>query len=156
MPMNAQPSALILETEALSASVIRPIPGSQKIHVTGSRDDLRVPMREVILADTPLLFGAEKNPPFTVYDTSGPYTDAAHKVDLIAGLPALRSRWIGERGDVETLPDLSSDYGRGAFSAYAHTVARQVRRECQPDALRAPRHYHAGNGIHRDPRKPAF
>ena len=110
--MNAQPSALILETEALSASVIRPIPGSQKIHVSGSRDDLRVPMREVILADTPLLFGAEKNPPFTVYDTSGPYTDAAHKVDLIAGLPALRSRWISERGDVETLPDLSSDYGR--------------------------------------------
>ncbi|PJA41496.1 MAG: hypothetical protein CO182_06520, partial [Lysobacterales bacterium CG_4_9_14_3_um_filter_62_6] len=58
----------------MSAAVTRPIPGSHKIHVTGSRPELRVPMREVTLADTPSLFGAEQNPGFVLYDTSGLYT----------------------------------------------------------------------------------
>jgi phosphomethylpyrimidine synthase len=110
--MNAIPNDLIRQTEELSAHVTRPIPGSQKIHVSGSRADLRVPMREVQLADTPLMFGAEKNPPLAVYDTSGPYTDPEHAVDLVGGLPALRARWIAERGDSEALRDLSSEFGR--------------------------------------------
>ena len=90
--MNALPSELLRQTSELSASVTRPIPGSRKIHVEGSRQDLRVPMREIELADTPSMFGAEKNAPFTVYDTSGPYTDPDYRVDLAAGLPALRAR----------------------------------------------------------------
>ncbi len=103
---------VVRDTEALSEAVTRPIPGSSKIYVTGSREDLRVPMREVALADTPKLFGAESNPPFAVYDTSGVYTDPAAKIDLAAGLPALRARWIEERGDTELLAGLSSDFGR--------------------------------------------
>lgn len=110
--MNALPSSLVLQTQQLSEQVTRPIPGSRKIHVTGSRDDLRVPLREVVLSDTPLVFGAEKNAPVTIYDTSGPYTDPDYAVDLSAGLPPLRARWIAERGDVEELPGLSSEFGR--------------------------------------------
>ncbi|MDC8013350.1 phosphomethylpyrimidine synthase ThiC [Tahibacter soli] len=110
--MNAVPSDLVLKTQELSDSVTRPIPGSRKIHVEGSRPDLRVPMREVALADTPLVFGAEKNAPVTLYDTSGPYTDADYRVDLTRGLPALRAAWIAERGDVERLSQLSSEFGR--------------------------------------------
>ena len=110
--MNALPSDLVRQTQELSDQVTRPIPGSRKIHVTGSRQDLRVPLREVVLSDTPLMFGAEKNAPVTVYDTSGPYTDPDYKIDLSAGLPALRARWIAERGDVEELPGLTSEFGR--------------------------------------------
>ncbi|MBL8297240.1 MAG: phosphomethylpyrimidine synthase ThiC [Rhodanobacteraceae bacterium] len=110
--MNALPSDLVRQTQELSAQVTRPIPGSRKIHVTGSREDLRVPLREIALADTPLVFGAEKNAPVTVYDTSGPYTDPAYRVNLGTGLPALRARWITERGDVEELAGLSSEFGR--------------------------------------------
>ena len=113
--MNAQPNDVIRDTEALSEAVTRPIPGSTKIHVQGSRADLRVPMREVGLADTPKLFGAEKNTPFVVYDTSGIYTDPAADIDLARGLPALRARWIAERGDTEQLGALSSEFGRGRF-----------------------------------------
>ena len=51
--MNAQPSDLIRLTSALSEDVTRPIAGSQKIYVQGSRPDIRVPMREIALADTP-------------------------------------------------------------------------------------------------------
>ncbi|MBN8741575.1 MAG: phosphomethylpyrimidine synthase ThiC [Lysobacterales bacterium 69-70] len=110
--MNALPSDLVRQTQELSEQVTRPIPGSRKIHVTGSRGDLRVPLREIAQADTPLVFGAEKNAPVTVYDTSGPYTDPDYRVDLGAGLPPLRAAWIAERGDVEQLAGLSSEFGR--------------------------------------------
>ena len=109
--MNALPSDLIQRTAALSAEVVRPIPGSRKAHQVGSRPDLRVPLREVVLSDTPKMFGAERNPPFCVYDTSGPYTDPEVAIDLVAGLAALRAAWIAERGDTEVLSTLSSAFG---------------------------------------------
>jgi phosphomethylpyrimidine synthase len=112
MPMNALPSDLVRAAQELSEAVTRPIPGSRKIHVQGSRADLQVPMREIEQAQTPTLFGGEANPPITVYDTSGPYTDPNYHADLAAGLPALRAAWIAERGDVEQLPGLSSSFGR--------------------------------------------
>ena len=111
--MNAVPSDLIRQTEQLSEAVTRPIPGSRKIHVQGSRADLRVPMREVLQSQTPTLFGGEDNPPITVYDTSGPYSDPSARIDLAAGLAPLRAQWIADRGDTEALVALSSEFGRG-------------------------------------------
>jgi len=110
--MNALASDLIRQTSELSESVTRPIPGSQKIYAAGSRPDLRVPMREVALSDTPLVFGAEKNAPLALYDTSGPYTDPDARIDLTAGLEPLRAHWIGQRGDCASLSGLSSEFGR--------------------------------------------
>ncbi|MFT4178847.1 MAG: phosphomethylpyrimidine synthase ThiC [Thermomonas sp.] len=110
--MNAVPSRLLQQTEQLSDSVTRPIPGSRKIFVEGSRPDLRVPMREIALTKTPTLFGGEDNAPVTVYDCSGPYTDPDARIDLSRGLPALRARWIEERGDTDVLSQLSSTFGR--------------------------------------------
>ena len=109
--MNAQPS-LQQQAQQLSESVTRPIPGSCKVFVTGSRPDLQVPMREIVLSRTPTVFGGEENPPVTVYDTSGPYTDPNATIDLAAGLSSLRGNWIAERGDTEQLPQLSSAFGR--------------------------------------------
>jgi phosphomethylpyrimidine synthase len=113
MPMNAVPSTLLQQTDQLSESVTRPIPGSRKIFVEGSRPDVRVAMREVALAQTPTLFGGEVNAPVTIYDPSGPYTDPDANIDLAAGLVALRAGWIEERGDTERLAALSSEFGRG-------------------------------------------
>lgn len=118
--MNAVPAALLREAAELSETVTRPIPGSTKIHVRGSRDDIAVPMREIALADTPSTFGAEKNAPFVVYDTSGPYTDPAYHADLSGGLPALRAGWIAERGDSEVLADFTSPFTR------RHATAREL------------------------------
>ncbi|WP_442682332.1 phosphomethylpyrimidine synthase ThiC [Stenotrophomonas sp. JC08] len=109
--MNAQPS-LQQQAQQLSGSVTQPIPGSRKIFVPGSRADLQVPMREIVQTRTPTLFGGEENPPVTVYDTSGPYTDPQARIDLAAGLAPLRAAWIAERGDTGTLPGLSSQFGR--------------------------------------------
>jgi thiamine biosynthesis protein ThiC len=73
-----------------------PLPGSRKVHVQGSRADIRVAMREIDLES------ASGEAPVRVYDTSGPYTDPAVRVDIRRGLPALRRQWVLERGDVET------------------------------------------------------
>jgi phosphomethylpyrimidine synthase len=140
MPMNAQPSELVRDAQALSETVTRPIRGSRKIHVEGSRSDLRVPMREIVLADTPATFGAEKNPPFIVYDTSGPYTDEAFTADLASGLPPLRAGWIKERGDTEVLPDRTSEFGR------RHAEAPQLADVRFPN-LPKPRRAKAGANV---------
>jgi phosphomethylpyrimidine synthase len=109
--MNANPK--FLNTAArVDEAAIQPLPNSCKVYVEGSRPDIRVPMREIRQSDTPASFGAEKNPPIYVYDTSGPYTDPAARIDIRSGLPALRARWIDERGDTAELPGPTSRYGR--------------------------------------------
>jgi phosphomethylpyrimidine synthase len=77
---------------SLLALTRAPFPASRKVYVTGSRGDLRVPMREVALTNGETV---------TLYDTSGPYTDPAVAVDVARGLPALRAPWIEARGDTE-------------------------------------------------------
>ncbi|MFN9573370.1 MAG: phosphomethylpyrimidine synthase ThiC [Betaproteobacteria bacterium] len=108
--MNANPK-FIAATAAVDDAAIVPLPRSRKVYVTGSRPDLRVPMREIAQSDTPSAFGAESNPPLSVYDTSGPYTDPQAKIDIRSGLAPLRAGWIDERGDTEELPGPSSRYG---------------------------------------------
>src|SRR5690349_3494109 len=99
--MSAVPEEFVRRTEALAEEATRPFTRSRKVYVTGSRPDLRVPMREIGLTDTPALFGAEQNAAFHVYDTSGPYTDTDAHIDLLKGLGPLRAKWIEERGDSE-------------------------------------------------------
>jgi phosphomethylpyrimidine synthase len=77
---------------------------SRKIYLTGSRSDIRVPMREVALS------GGE--PPIVLYDTSGPYTDASAHTDIKRGLSPLRLPWVLGRADVEELPGPTSQYRR--------------------------------------------
>jgi phosphomethylpyrimidine synthase len=84
---------------------------SKKIYVNGVNNSVKVPFREISLADTASQFGAEKNNPVIVYDTSGPYTDPEYNIDIRNGLPALRSQWIMERSDVEELSGPSSEFG---------------------------------------------
>jgi phosphomethylpyrimidine synthase len=100
------------ETAEVDAGTTQPFAKSRKIYVEGSRPDIRVPFREISLSDTPSAFGAEKNPPVVVYDTSGPYTDPSVKIDIRDGLPALRAGWIAERNDTEQLDGPTSRYGQ--------------------------------------------
>jgi len=110
--MSAIPEEFVQKTSELSAEVTQPFRGSRKIYVAGSRPDLRVGMREILQADTPASMGAETNPPITVYDTSGPYTDPDVSIDLLKGLPAVRAAWIVERNDTQLLDEPSSEFGR--------------------------------------------
>jgi len=87
-------------------------PASKKIYVKGQMEGVAVPMREISLSDTEINGKAESNAPVVVYDTSGPYTDPAIEIDIRKGLTPMREKWIMDRGDVEQLDDISSNYGR--------------------------------------------
>ena len=109
--MNANPKFLSA-TAHVDEAAVKPLPNSRKVYVEGSRPDIRVPMREITQSETPAAFGAEKNPPIYVYDTSGPYTDPGVKIDIRSGLAPLRQGWIEARGDTEALDGPTSAYGR--------------------------------------------
>ncbi len=72
-----------------------PLPDSAKVYVEDAGGSVRVPFREIALHET------ANEPPFRVYDTSGPYTDPAVDIDIDRGLERLRTPWIEGRGDVE-------------------------------------------------------
>ena len=73
-----------------------PLPASTKIYKAGVlHPDILVPMREIALHPT------AKEPPVTVYDCSGPYSDPNIKTDIAVGLPRIRESWVTARGDVE-------------------------------------------------------
>jgi phosphomethylpyrimidine synthase len=57
--------------------------------------DIRVPFREIALMKE------SGEPPFRVYDASGPYTDLNVQIDVEKGLPRHREAWVRERGGVE-------------------------------------------------------
>ena len=99
------------KTAQVDPDATKSFTNSRKVYVQGSRPDIQVPFREISLSDTPSAFGAEKNPPVMVYDTSGPYTDPNVKIDIRNGLPALRAKWIEERNDTEQLDGPSSAFG---------------------------------------------
>ena len=90
-----------------------PFPNSTKVYVPSQRfGSVRVPMREVRLSPTVTSSGSRENPPVTLYDTSGPYTDPTLEIDVRSGLPRLRAEWIADRSDIDVLEDLTSEYAR--------------------------------------------
>src|SRR5688572_9330557 len=97
--MNANPKFLAA-TAHVDDAAVQPLPNSRKVYV----GPLRVPMREITQSGD--------NPPIHVYDTSGPYTDPAAKIDIRKGLPALREAWIRQRNDSVLLDGPTSAYGK--------------------------------------------
>ncbi|MFJ4395458.1 phosphomethylpyrimidine synthase ThiC [Pseudomonas sp. NPDC089396] len=111
--MSKQEKSINLsESAQVDQQSVQPFPRSRKVYVEGSRPDIRVPMREISLHDTPTDFGGESNAPVLVYDTSGPYTDPEVIIDVRKGLADVRSAWIDARGDTERLAGLSSNFGQ--------------------------------------------
>ncbi|WP_312747242.1 phosphomethylpyrimidine synthase ThiC [Cedecea neteri] len=96
-------------------------PNSRRIYLTGSREDIRIPMREIQLS--PTLTGGSKDAPqyqpndaVPVYDTSGPYGDPDIAINVLNGLNPLRSAWIADRRDSEALDERSSAYTKARLA----------------------------------------
>ena len=109
-------------------------PASTKIHITGElHKDLRVPMREVLLTNGEQV---------TIYDTSGPYTDPAAKIDVRKGLPDVRGSWINARADTETydgrIRQAIDDGLRRALDANDPEAARMESLRREAAALQRP------------------
>ncbi len=143
--MNANDKFLAANAHVDAASV-QPLPRSRKVYITGSRPDIRVPMREISQSDTPLHGAggtAETNPPIQVYDCSGPYTDPAARIDIRRGLAPLRAGWIAERHDSEELAGLSSEHGRTRLQRASEDPQQAAMRF---ELTRRPRRAKAGAG----------
>ncbi|MEN4762602.1 phosphomethylpyrimidine synthase ThiC [Chryseobacterium sp. C39-AII1] len=94
-----------------------PFPNSKKIYVEGEIHPINVAMREIELSPTKLSNGTlEHNPPVTVYDTSGAYTDENSEINIEKGLPRIREQWILDRDDVEILDGITSEYGKARLA----------------------------------------
>jgi len=118
-----------------------PIRGSRKIFAEG-RGGVRVAMRAVDLEPS------ANEPPVVLYDTSGPYTDPAQRLDIMAGLPELRRDWIRARGDVEEVaqrdvrPEDNGQLGpdrSGGVQPFPNTRKRVLR--ARPGANVSQMHY---------------
>jgi thiamine biosynthesis protein thiC len=126
--------------------------GSEKIYVTSQRfPSVSVGMRRVPLSDTRNDDGSySPNEPVVVYDTGGPYTDDAYKVNLEEGLPKLRAQWIARRQDTERQEGLGSSFARASLANESLAALRYPHVETHP--LRAKdkcvsQRYYAAQGI---------
>lgn len=130
---NSQ-AAFLSESASVDKLSTTPLPNSEKIYIRGSREDIRVAMREVSQSPTHQQDGRlEENPAVRVYDTSGPYTDPNIEIDVRKGLAPLRHNWINERDDCEELAGFSSDYTQhraqhiGLEALRFHTTRKPLR-----------------------------
>ncbi|WP_299438659.1 phosphomethylpyrimidine synthase ThiC [uncultured Rhodospira sp.] len=88
-----------------------PLPASRKVYHPGAlHPDIRVPMREIAVHPS------AGEPPVTVYDASGPYTDPDAAIAIEQGLPRLRADWIMARGDVEAYDGRAVDPADNGFA----------------------------------------
>jgi len=139
--MSASSQDNLTQITQLDATLTQAFPNSQKIYLTGTRPDIKVPMREIQLSATMLENGSyELNAPVTVYDTAGAYTDPNMTIDIRQGLPSIRTPWIQARGDSEILTTLSSTYGQ---MRHANPELNQLRFQL----TRSPRRAKSGHNV---------
>jgi phosphomethylpyrimidine synthase len=128
-----------------------PFPNSRKVYIDGSLFPIKVAMREISLSATKLSSGGmEYNPPLTVYDTSGAYTDEQMDVDIRKGLPRLREEWILDRGDVAILDSITSEYGQMRLNDKKLDALRfefQHQPKCARPGKNVTQLYYAKQGI---------
>ncbi|AVS69478.1 phosphomethylpyrimidine synthase ThiC [Paracidovorax avenae] len=108
-----------------------PFPASTKSYLTGSRPDLRVPVRDIALTNGEQV---------SVYDTSGPYTDPTADIDVRRGLASVRGAWIEGRGDTERYEGrqrVALDDGSKSEDAARLAVLRAEAAALQRTPLRA-------------------
>jgi len=126
--------------------------GSEKIYVTSQRfPSVSVGMRRIPLSDTRNDDGSySPNEPVVVYDTGGPYTDDAYKVNLEEGLPKLRAEWIAGRQDTERQEGLGSNYARASLANESLAALRYPHVETHPLSAKdkcVTQRYYAAQGI---------
>ncbi|MDC3338198.1 phosphomethylpyrimidine synthase ThiC [Flavobacteriales bacterium] len=142
---------------SLSSKITRDaFPASKKIYVNGSiHNNIKVAMREISLSDSKPMFSngefsKEKNHPLPVYDTSGPYTDTEIDLDVKEGVPRIREQWIFDRGDVQRLSDISSDFGKERLlnSDLDHLRFEHIKKPlCAKEGANVSQMHYAKKGI---------
>ena len=122
----------------LLALTRQPFPASTKAWLPGQiHADLRVPVRDIALSNGEAV---------SVYDTSGPYTDAGARIDVRRGLAALRAPWLSARGDTETYAGRAPQSLDDGTKDEAHARLAALRLEAA-GLQRTPRRAKAGANV---------
>ena len=137
--------------DQLLKDACRSFPASKKTYITGSRNDVRVGMREITIGQRSNRFSEnDQVSGVRVYDTSGPYSDDEYSLDLLTGLPGIRTGWIDDLGDCKTLKQHSSHYAnrrqQDIVIEHLKFCAQQPIRKALPEKNVSQMHY-ARRGI---------
>ena len=122
-----------VRSKTIQAVATGEIPGSRKVYQSGTLFPcLRVPFREVAVHPS------SGEPPVTLYDPSGPYTDPTAVIDIHKGLERSRHAWVMARGDVEEIEPraVKPEDNGGATGVY---LAPAFERTMKPLKARAGR-----------------
>ncbi len=141
-----------VETETAPITTDKQLPHSRRVYIQGRQPGVRVPFREISQNQTRNFDNTmEDNAPVRVYDTSGPWGDAAINGDVREGLPSLRRHWILSRGDVEEYQGRDTqpiDDGYLTFESADHARQKEKGRlEDFPALNRTPLRAKAGRRV---------
>lgn len=119
---------------------------SEKVYLSGSTKDIRVPMRKITQTSLKTSEGEEKQPPIFVYDSSGPYTDPEVSFDIKEGLPSSRP-WLKKRLEEDPLSTQMSLAKKGIVTPEMEYIAIRENQNIEKNRKLKEGTFHAGESF---------
>ena len=119
---------------------------SEKVYLSGSTKDIRVPMRKITQTTLKTSEGEEKQPPIFVYDSSGPYTDPEVSFDIKEGLPSSRT-WLKKRLEEDPSSTQMSLAKKGIVTPEMEYIAIRENQNIEKNRKLKEGTFHAGESF---------
>ncbi len=119
---------------------------SEKVYISGSTKDIRVPMRKITQTSLKTSEGEEKQPPIFVYDSSGPYTDPEVSFDIKEGLPSSRT-WLKKRLEEDPSSTQMSLAKKGIVTPEMEYIAIRENQNIEKNRKLKEGTFHAGESF---------
>jgi phosphomethylpyrimidine synthase len=119
---------------------------SEKVYLSGSTKDIRVPMRKITQTSLKTSDGEEKQPPIFVYDSSGPYTDPEVSFDIKEGLPSSRT-WLKKRLEEDPSSTQMSLAKKGIVTPEMEYIAIRENQNIEKNRKLKEGTFHAGESF---------
>lgn len=119
---------------------------SEKVYLSGSTKDIRVPMRKITQTSLKTSEGEEKQPPIFVYDSSGPYTDPEVSFDIKEGLPSSRT-WLKKRLEEDPSSTQMSLAKKGIVTPEMEYIAIRENQNIEKNRKLKEGTFHAGDSF---------
>ena len=119
---------------------------SEKVYLSGSTKDIRVPMRKITQTSLKTSEGKEKQPPIFVYDSSGPYTDPEVSFDIKEGLPSSRT-WLKKRLEEDPSSTQMSLAKKGIVTPEMEYIAIRENQNIEKNRKLKEGTFHAGESF---------
>ena len=119
---------------------------SEKVYLSGSTKDIRVPMRKITQTSLKTSEGEEKQPPIFVYDSSGPYTDPEVSFDIKEGLPSSRT-WLKKRLEEDPSSTQMSLAKKGIVTPEMEYIAIRENQNIEKNRKLKEGTFHAGESL---------